>query len=311
MAVSDHPGWRALLDVVFGVRRLSGVAAILVLLAVTVVLVGAAIIRHHNHQSASSSLSPAVLPPTVIAKQHAAVATAALTGPAPLLTLSNSTTVMYARAGCRTAPNLMGSASGGVSWVKLAAPAPHLLRLQLTSAKSGYAIGASASCSPARYLTTGTGWSAAGGVGGVWFPTPNGVHSPVGTSTPCGTAHPQPISLASVGAKRAIVICQVGVYLTTSGGRQWGVTGDVPAGHPLSVALTTRNRGVMLLARAPSCAGLRVAHTHDGGVTWQQDSCLSGLRSSAGIALAPNGTGLATAAKTTEYYTTDGGLTWR
>lgn len=299
----------------FGVRRLTGVVGILVLLAVTIVLVAAAIIRHHKHSSGvvlyhdiSGATTPVFVP-----YQPSTSARAALRRPAPLIATSNASAVFVARGGCRQLAKLEGSLNGGQTWLKLVPPAPHLLQLQLSGNHSGYVVGADSTCLPSKYVpVNATSWSPATSAGGTWFSTPNGVHTPSDRIvTPCGSAHPAPISLATSGGQSAIVVCRVGVYVTTSGGSQWSAAGQIPKGHPVSVGLTTKGRGVMLLAHGSACRGLRVAVTADTGLTWRQGVCLGDLAAPAAVALAPDGYGAATDGGKTTYTTADAGISWR
>jgi photosystem II stability/assembly factor-like uncharacterized protein len=297
----------------FGVRRLSGVAAIVVLLAVTILLVAAAIIRHHKHVPASVTNVPVInQTPLVVPFQPAAGVRAATKQPAPLLTASNADAAFFAHGGCGQQPKLAGSLDGGQTWLALTPPAPHLLQVLLIGKRSGFVIGADSNCVPSKYTPNGpNAWSPAAPVTGTWFATSNGIHTPGGAIvSPCGTTHPQPISLAASGRQDAIVICRVGIYLTTSGGGQWSVAGELPKGHPVSVSLTTKGRGILLLAHGSACRGLRVADTSDSGLTWRQDACLGDLTSSAAVAVAPNGFGIATDGAKTSYTTADAGVTW-
>jgi hypothetical protein len=299
----------------FGVRRLAGIAAILLLLAIAIVIVTAAFLHNRGHHGAAQFDTPEGrigAPTTVSVTQHAARATAVSRRPEPLVSLGASGSALFAQAGCRRPPNLLGSINAGLTWLKLPAPAPHLLWLQLTGKRSGFVVGADSACAPARYVGGAGTWTPPLSARSSWFGSPAGVHAPNGrTSKPCGSSDPQPVSLTAVGTKQAIVVCAHGLYLTTTGGRQWTVAGDIPDGHPVSAALTTQGRGVLVLSGETSCSGLRVATTTDSGLTWQAGACLAGITAPAGVGLAPSGIGMVTTGHPGSYYSTDGGTTWQ
>lgn len=298
-----------------GVKRLTWVTVIVVLIAVNVVLVGIVLLRHHHSKDDGTVIPPtqnaAPSTPAISVSQRAAAAKAASRTPQPVLSVAGKGSAVYAVAGCHQAPHLKVSVTGGAQWEPVPAPAPHVLGVQLLGKKSGFITGANAACQATLYTPDGAGWTPLALASKVWYAAPDGVHTPTGSVTkPCGRSVPGPVSLADSGKLDAIVICRTGVYLTTSGGRHWIVSGPLPAGHPASVGLTTRGRGAMLLAGTSGCTGLRVAFTRDGGLSWTPSSCLTQLQSPAAIALGTNGAGLATSGQSVRYFTVDGGQSW-
>ncbi len=229
-----------------------------------------------------------------------------------LFTASDSTTAWRAHGGCSGKPNLAKTTDGGRSWSALTAPAPHVLRIEFTSATAGWAVGTTASCTSPTYYGTGDGgttWTAATTLGSVWFPLKGGVRTSTGaTTTPC-SGNAKPVAVSATGNNTALVVCPTGVERTTNAGSSWKAVGQVPAGTVAAVAAGESGDAVLVLSGALHCAGLRVATSSNSGRTWHQGSCLTEAIAPASVALASGNDGLLISAGRA-YATTDGGRHW-
>lgn len=229
-----------------------------------------------------------------------------------LFTASGNTTAWRARGGCSGKPDLSMTTNAARSWSGLTAPAPHLLRITLTSATAGWAIGVTASCgSPTYYATTDAGksWTASTNLGPVWLPVKSEIHTPTGhAATPCGQ-HAAPVELAPSGNTSALVICPTGVKRSLDSGTTWTPIGTIPAGKAVAAWLGGSGAAVLVLTGAPHCGGLRVLTSSDTAKTWAKSACLSGAVAPASVALASGGGGLLVSAGRA-YATTDGGRQW-
>jgi hypothetical protein len=313
---------RDVLDTVLRFGRVGVVVLVLVLTLGDAVLVAAALHRSHRADPAAAVtfVAPTPTQPTVSAtpsipatqpptQQSGAQIVAVTDGANRLFTASSSTTAWRAHGGCSGPPSLSRSTDGARTWSALTAPAPHLLRIDLTGANTGWVIGVNAKCgSPTYYGTVdgGTTWAASPTLGHVWLPLHTGVRAPSGaTTSPCDQ-HAAPRALAPSGTKAALAICPTGVMRTTDAGAHWTPVGQVPAGRSVIAALGGHGAGVLLLTGAPHCDGLRVLTTADVGATWTTGNCLAEAIEPASAAIAADGSGLLISAGRA-YTTTDAG----
>ena len=229
-----------------------------------------------------------------------------------LVSASTATDAWRAAYGCSVAGNLATTINGGSKWTKLTQPAPHILRVTMTSTMGGWVIGANADCTPTYYSTANGGqtWTTSASLSGIWVATSSGVHTPAGmTATPCGTTNELPLSLAVDSSSTAVVVCSTGIFRTVNSGKVWKPTGQVPSGRPVSAALNATGDGVLLMSKATGCAGIRVATTTTAGLHWKSGSCLSGLSAASYAALTSSGSGLISDGHAA-YQTSDSGVTW-
>lgn len=311
--------------------RLGVVALVLVLTVGDAALVTAALNRSHRSAPSAGVAATAAVPPVVAsnvaptltpsvtpsatpspAKQSGADVVAVSDGANTLFTAAGAGTAWRAHGGCSGTPHLSRTTNGARSWSTLTAPAPHLLRIDLTGAQSGWVIGVTASCgSPTYYGTVdgGTTWASSPTLGSVWLPLPTGVHTPAGAvTTPCGHGV-APRDLAPSGTTSALVICPTGVMRSTNAGATWKPVGRVATGQSVAAALGVQGSGVLVLTGAPRCGGLRVLTTTDVGATWKTGSCLAEAIEPASVGIATDGSGLLVSAGRA-YTTTDTGLHW-
>jgi photosystem II stability/assembly factor-like uncharacterized protein len=304
-----------------------GTALIVVLVILDVVLVGLAE-RHSRHPSNAADsipIRPFHVTPTGISPSPDPTITRPPTAPATpsapgakapsaalLLSAANPQDAIEAHASCHAKPHLALTTDDGTTFKPVAAPAPHVLRVTAVSATSDWIVGANAACTPTYYSTANSGmtWSPSSTLGRVWVALPTGVHTPGNhVSAPCGHADPEPLALAPSGFADAIVVCQNGVHTTKNGGKTWSGGSTLPAGDPFAAALTAGGKGLVLLANAGTCDGVRIARTTDSGVTWTRGTCLKGVTAPAGVTLTAAGAGLISDPGTS-YTTTDFGRTW-
>jgi hypothetical protein len=322
---------RDVLDTVLRFGRLGVVVLILALTVGDAALVTAALQRTHRSDpstaastAASSIASSAAAPVVPTATPTAGVATPAPTrqsgakvvavtdGKHALFTAVTATTAWRAHGGCSGKPNLSRTTDGARTWSALTAPAPHVLRIDLTGAQSGWVVGVDSSCgSPTYYGTVdgGATWAASPTLGNVWLPLPTGVRAPSGATTaPCGKAL-APLGLAPSGTTGALAICPTGVLRTSDAGATWKPVGKLAAGQSVAAALDPHGAGVLVLTGAPNCGGLRVLTTADVGATWKVGSCLTEAIEPASVGIGTGGAGLLVSAGRA-YATTDSGLHW-
>lgn len=310
--------------------RVGVVALVLVLTLGDAVLVTAALHRSHREDptgtAATSSTTHPVITPSSPAvsgspsngsgsaatRQAGGQVVAVTKGANRLFTAANGTTAWRARGGCAGTPKLSRTTDGAHTWTSLTAPAPHLLRINLTGASAGWVIGVDAKCgSPTYYGTVdgGATWAASPTLGSVWLPLRHGVRTPSGaTTSPCD-GHTPPRTLAPSGTTNALTICATGVMRTTDTGAHWKPIGEVPAGRSVDAALGAHGTGVLLLTGAPHCGGLRIVTTSDVGATWSKGNCLTEAIAPASVAIVGDGSGLLVSAGRA-YTTTDTGKHW-
>jgi photosystem II stability/assembly factor-like uncharacterized protein len=314
---------RDVLDTVLRFGRLGVTVLVLALTVGDAALVTAALQRTHRSDP-SVVASNAVPPPVPSATPSAAISTPAPTkqpgshvvavtdGKHALFTAETATTAWRAHGGCTGTPNLSRTTDGARTWSALTSPAPHLLRIDLTGAQSGWAVGVNGSCSSPTYYGTvdgGATWAASPTLGNVWLPLKAGVRSPSGASTsPCGHAV-APRGLAPSGTSGAVAICPTGVMRTTDAGTTWKPVGRLAAGQSVAAALDAHGTGVLVLTGAPKCGGLRVLTTADVGATWKTGTCLTDAIEPASVGIGASGAGLLISAGRA-YATTDSGLHW-
>ena len=323
-----HP-WRDVLIGVFNVRRVSIVVIVIALTIADAALVYAALNRTYGNGSVAAASTSVVTfsPATPVTSTAAPSATSTAqpaSGPQPasrisaaageqgrLLSATSTTAAWRANGGCTGKPHLAGTTDGAKSWTAIAAPAPHLLRIDLTAAGTGWVIGTNASCGSPTYYTTsngGTSWSSAG-LGQVWLPEATGVRTPVRRrAAPCGHGT-APVQLASAGVNDAIVACPKGVERTTNAGATWSAAGTVPGGQVAAVSLEGSGQAVLVLTGAAHCGGLRVLTSTDTGAHWVRGKCLGGATTPAAVSLTSGGAGLLVSAGRS-YATTDAGAHW-
>jgi photosystem II stability/assembly factor-like uncharacterized protein len=310
--------------------RLGVVVLVLVLVVGDAVLVTAALHRTHRSDPSAAvsnvvspsvpSTTPSVPSTTPSAGTSAAAATrqsgadvvAVTDGKHALFTAATATTAWRAHGGCSGKPNLSQTTDGAHTWSALTAPAPHLLRIDLTGAQSGWVVGVDSSCgSPTYYGTVdgGATWAASPTLGNVWLPLKTGVRAPSGATTaPCGHAI-APRGLAPSGTAGALAICPTGVMRTTDAGANWKPVGRLAAGQSVTAALDAHGAGVLVLTGAPRCGGLRVLTTTDVGATWKIGTCLKDAIEPASVGIGAGGAGLLISAGRA-FATTDDGLHW-
>lgn len=259
----------------------------------------------------SQSGTPSPLTDAELLTARAGNVDAASTFEEPLFT-SHGKTAWRALFGCKTSPALSVLTPGALDWVKLTQPDYFLLRIQMTGAKTGWAVGANYTCTLPRYYTTTDGgktWKQ-GPLGHLWYATPAGIESPSGTpSTPCGKKTLEPISFAPGNKETALIVCRHGVLRTTDGGASWHSAGKVTTGRAAAVALTPSGRGVLLMAEQPGCQGALVLTTSNAGRRWQVGQCLLVAVPPFGLSLNEDGSGTVYSFAG-EYETTDFGATW-
>jgi hypothetical protein len=314
---------RDVLDTVLRTGRVFLVAVVLVLTGADAVLVVAALHRSHRADPSAVAVVSATTQPTVSASPTSPTAkpttresggqvVAVTDGAKRLFTAASGTTAWRAHGGCVGTPKLSRTTDGARTWSALTAPAPHLLRIDLTGANTGWAIGAGAKCgSPTYYGTVdgGATWAASPTLGHVWLALHTGVRAPSGaTTSPCDN-HAAPRSLAPSGTTDALSICPTGVMRTTDAGAHWAPIGQVPVGRSVIAALGAHGAGVLVLTGAPHCDGLRVLTTADVGTSWAKGSCLADAIEPASVAIAADGSGLLISAGRA-YTTTDAGRHW-
>jgi hypothetical protein len=322
----DHPD-RDVLDTVLRFGRLGVTVLVLALVVGDAALVTAALQRTHRADpstvaatdaaaplpSAMPSTSPSAVTSTIApTKQPGAHVVAVSDGNHALFTAATATTAWRAHGGCTGVPNLSRTTDGARTWSAFTAPAPHLLRIEITGAQSGWVVGVNKSCgSPTYYGTVdgGTTWAASPTLGNVWLPLRTGVRAPSGSTTsPCGHAV-APRGLAPSGTSNALAICPTGVLRTADVGATWKPVGRLVAGQSVAAALDAHGTGVLVLTGAPKCGGLRVLTTANVGATWKTGTCLTDAIEPASVAIGPGGAGLLVSAGRA-YGTTDSGLHW-
>jgi hypothetical protein len=314
---------RDVLDIVLRSGRVGVLVLVLALTLGDAVLVTAALHRSHRSNRSAAASAGATAQPTASSgrssptgraatRQSGGQVVAVTDGAHRLFTAAGATTAWRAHGGCTGTPKLSRTTDGARTWSALTAPAPHLLRIDLTGANTGWAIGADAGCGPATYYGTvdgGTTWAATPTLGQVWLPLRTAVRAPSGaTTSPCGH-HAAPRSLAPSGATDALSICPTGVMRTADAGANWTPIGRVPAGRSVSAALGPHGAGVLVLTGSPHCDGLRVLTTADVGARWAKGSCLAEAIEPASVAIATDGSGLLVSAGRA-YTTTDAGHHW-
>jgi photosystem II stability/assembly factor-like uncharacterized protein len=303
--------------------RVGVVILVLVLTVADAVLVIAALHRSHRADPSAAVVASATTQPTASAspsnpsgpaatRQSGGQVVAVTDGANRLFAAASGTVAWRAHGGCRGTPKLSRTTDGARTWSALTAPAPHLLRLDLTGANAGWAIGVDAHCgSPTYYGTVdgGATWAASPTLGQVWLPLHSVVRAPSGaTTSPCDH-HAAPRSLAPSGSRDALSICPTGVLRTTDAGASWTPVGQVPAGRSVIAALGAHGAGVLVLSGAPHCNGLRVLTTADVGTRWAKGSCLAEAIGPASVGIAADGSGLLISAGRA-YTTTDAGKHW-
>lgn len=233
---------------------------------------------------------------------------------ADMISFSSLNDGWRARGGCDRSPHMRATADGGRTWTPVAAPAPHILRLQMTSASAGWVVGADASCAPTFYSTSnaGTTWVAATGLGQAWVVIGDSVRRPDGSKTaPCGR-RVRPQALAAASTRAALVSCVSGVVRTKDGGSTWRPVATLPTGgQPIAAALlpNASGRGVLVVSGASGCSGLQVLRTTDLGSSWTAAACLDALAAPASVSLAPDHAGVIVA-RGGVARSTDSGRSW-
>lgn len=295
------------------IKRVLGAVGLIVVVAIIAGLVAIAVNRHSNgaHPDTQASTGPDTNlpgPNTPVAAQdlHSVSST-----PVPFLSVANQRYALFGTGGCRGITTLDAVGKNGKKTFPLRSPARHIVHVAATSTTHAFVIGADGKCRLTRFDTINSGitWTAAHRLGRVWTPTRNGVRGPSGkVGHPC-SSHSQPIALAAAGAVRAIVICRVGVFATTTGPTGWQPAGKLPGGQPAAVTLLPNGHGVLLLANQGYCLGLRLMTTTDTGRTWSTGRCLARSHAPVAIAINAKGTGLLVATGQ-RYATSNGGKTW-
>jgi photosystem II stability/assembly factor-like uncharacterized protein len=309
--------------------RLGVVVLVLVLTVGDAALVTAALQRtHRSDPSTASSVAVAgVRAPSVpsatpsagtstttppATRQSGAHVVAVTDGAHALFTAATNTLAWRAHGGCSGTPNLSRTTDGARTWTSLTAPAPHLLRIDLTGAQTGWVIGTDRGCSSPTYYGTvdgGTTWAASPTLGNVWLPLKAGIRAPSGaTTSPCGHAV-APRGLAPSGTSAALALCPTGVLRTTDAGATWKPVGRLAAGQSVAAGLDAHGTGVLVLTGAPKCGGLRVLTTADVGASWKKGACLAEAIEPASVGIGPGGAGLLVSAGRA-YATTDTGRHW-
>jgi photosystem II stability/assembly factor-like uncharacterized protein len=303
--------------------RLGVVVLVLALVVGDAALVTAALQRTHRSDPsavASGVATPVVPSPTpsvevstpASTRQPGAHVVAVTDGKDALFTAATSTTAWRAHGGCSGKPNLSRTTDGARTWSALTPPAPHLLRIDLTGAQSGWVVGVNGSCASPTYYGTvdgGATWAASPTLGNVWLPLKTGIRAPSGSTTaPCGHAV-APLGLAPSGTSSALAICPTGVLRTTDAGTTWKPVGRLAAGQSVAAALDAHGTGVLVLTGAANCGGLRVLTTADVGATWKTGTCLTDAIEPASVGIGTGGAGLLISAGRA-YGTTDSGLHW-
>jgi hypothetical protein len=298
------------------VRRLnplSGRVVVALLVVVNALLIAGAVHYRHGKPTpvAAATFSPRPHA-TATTRPPAPAVKAASKSPAPLLSQADTNYVLQATAGCHTTAQLGVTTNNGLTTIPLTAPAAHVLEISTQTTKHAWLVGADARCHPTYYSTTDGGltWSAASSLGHIWVPLGNGVRSPSGSVTkPCGSKSAEPIAFASANARKAIVICRVGVFRTTTAGRHWLPVTSLPAGRPVNLELSSDGHGTMLLNGLGDCPGLRVAQTSDLGGRWASGDCLNNVQAPAAVSVDSHGDGLVAGAGQ-QYRSSDSGRNW-
>jgi photosystem II stability/assembly factor-like uncharacterized protein len=256
--------------------------------------------HHHHHKSAPTATVKAA---SVRVDRDAA---------GSLFSADSPTDAWRATGGCTVPADLAVTNDSGADWVRMTQPAEYILAIHATGRQTGWVVGADASCIPGYYKTTDGGrrWASAAHLGKIWVRLPFGVLNPRGSiATPCGTKYPSPVVLAGVNARVAAVMCKVGVFRTTNGGRTWSPTAKLPKGHTAALALSRGGKGVLILVGSPRCSGARVIHTANAGQSWTIGRCLRVATTPMVASISTAGSGMLLGVDTA-YQTTDYGSSW-
>ncbi|MGH3368337.1 MAG: WD40/YVTN/BNR-like repeat-containing protein [Nocardioidaceae bacterium] len=201
----------------------------------------------------------------------------------------------------------------GADWRPVELEVTSLLRVRSVDADNAWVVGTDDACTP-RFLRTSDGgetWQVEQSTGGAWHLLPSGVqrlHAPDGNvDSPCKRS--APVDLASVGPRRAALLCPTArVQVTTNGGDTWTRAGTAPGAQ----ALTYVNKDTAYAA-APAfgdCEGVAVIASDDGGETWRERGCADATGDAVALAFSTSDDGLL-ATTDALLSTGDGGRTWQ
>ncbi len=151
-----------------------------------------------------------------------------------------------------------------------------VLRLEAIDDENFWVVGTNGQCTPGRYVTQDGGdtWQRSDGAASLWYmardrSVPRVVHAPGRlTDTPC-----DPVSLSAVGNEVLRILCTNGDLIGTDDqGDSWVSLGSLPGAA--AVRFTSLSEGYAV-ASQPTCSAAVLA-TIDGGLTWDQVTCLGG-----------------------------------
>jgi hypothetical protein len=220
---------------------------------------------------------------------------------------------------CLGGANLERTINGGAVWRPIDVPAAAILELRSAGA-AVEVVGADARC---RLRV----WSSADR-GGTWSdPVPatdtfarlpsttRDIFTPSGiVKNPCPDRDVAPLSIETVSASEAVVLCFAGeVVSTADGGNTWGA--KIPVVGAQAVSFEGPRLGWVLVRDGDRCVAYEVQITQDGGSAWQPGGCL-GTEPTADKRVLPSlsfstpQVGIADVAGET-YVTRDSGNTWR
>ena len=320
----DHPD-RDVLDTVLRFGRLGVTALVLALVVGDAALVTAALQRTHRADpstvaatdaaaslpSATPSTSPSAVTSTIApTKQPGAHVVAVSDGKHALFTAATATTAWRAHGGCTGVPNLSRTTDGARTWSAFTAPAPHLLRIEITGAQSGWVVAQQAlrladvlrnrrrRHDLAAHRRSATSGSRCGPASGR---RPALRHPPAATPSHRAVSHRR--------ARRRPRHLPDRCPAHADAGATWKPVGRLVVGQSVAAALDGHGTGVLVLTGAPKCGGLRVLTTANVRATWKTGTCLTDAIEPASVAIGPGGAGLLVSAGRA-YGTTDSGLHW-
>lgn len=225
----------------------------------------------------------------------------------------------------RTGTCLGGSAleqttNGGKKWRPLDVPAEAILDLHSIGPDSVEVIGADERCRVRMWTSADRGqtWSAPTSTSDIFVRLPDttrDIATPTGTTkNPCPDRDVAPVSIETISATEAAVLCASGEVVTTAdGGLTWQSVTPVIGAQAMSFEGPLL--GWVLVRDGGRCPGYEAQVTQDGGVSWNLGGCLSEEpiaddRVLPSLSFATPVDGLADVAGQS-YLTRDGGPTWQ
>lgn len=308
-------------------RRTSAWTTIgLIVLAVVALVLAFAAMRSTRGTATPEPLASALTDPTDEPRKNEGEQTAELEDALPeaiepALVMVSDTVAYRARIGsCLGGATVERSTDGGVRWRQMNSPAPAVLSLSSTGGDAVDAVGADDRCKVRVWSSTdrGESWSDAARASDLftWVPgDPSRLATPSGeVKNPCPQRSEAPLSVETITATEAAVLCVTGdVFTTDDGGAKW--TAQVPVIGGQAMAFDSADYGWVLQRDSGNCPAYLLKNTQDGGQSWQTGGCLgveviADERQLPSLAFADTALGMADLDGDV-YITSDSGLTWQ